>query len=239
MIAIGRDAGRRLTEPFNFYFGPRSALRVYPDKRPRNLEITGIHKALILVSDGVELVEEGAGFGLPIARFHDKTFFPGSALLSLIDEGPPTVIEKTYIMNTISVKQISGSRISDTLYHPVHRAFTHLYLSLGRLRFAFDAVMELRNIVGVRTSFETAKPRGSVAVRYTLHPDIVEIEANSKLETSCEELVFLNEQGASIFRRYSDVNESELIDERMGAWDRIEAGEATLSDLENKLSFSS
>jgi hypothetical protein len=237
MAAVGRGAGRRLTEPYNYYICPSLAIRVYPDKRPGNMETAGIHKALILVADGFELVEEGAGFGLPVAKFNDKTFFPGSAVLSFIDEGPPPVVEKTYIMDTVSVKQIGGSRISDTLYHPIHRAFSRLYLSLGRLRFAFDTVMELRNVVGVRTSFETAKPRGSVVVRYTLHPDIVEIEGYAELEASCKELVFLNEQGASIFRRYSDANAVELIDERMGAWDRIEAGEATLSDLENKLSF--
>ena len=225
-----------LTEPFTYEMAQRLALRVYPDRRPGNLEIAGIHKALVLVRRGAEVVEEGAGFGLPVAKYSDKTLFPGSATLTLLEGAPLPVVVKTYRMDTISVKSLGGSRISDAIYQPVQGLFSHLYLSLGCLRPAFDALIELRNTAGVITSFEATRPRGEVEVRYTFHPDHVEIEARTKLDEGCDELIFLNEQGASTFRRYSD-GSRQLVDRQMGAWDRVDSGEATLSDLGSELSF--
>lgn len=227
--------GEMLVEPFTHEMARGLALRIYPDRRPGNLEIAGIHKALVLVRGGVEVVEEGAGFGLPVAKYRDKTYFPGSATLTILD-GPQPVAVKTYRMDTVSVKSLGGSRISDAVYQPIHGAFSRLYLSLGSLRPLFDAVIELRNTAGVRTSFDAAEPRGEVEVRYTFHPDHVEIEAKTRLREGCEELILLNEQGASTFRRYSDGGRM-LVDGRMGAWDGIDAGEATLSDLGGGISF--
>lgn len=233
---MGLVGGRALAEPITYEIAQDVALRVYPDRRPGNLEIAGIHKALVLVRGGVEVIEEGAGFGLPIAKYRDKTYFPGSATLTLVEGTPVPVVVKTYRMDTVSVKSLGGSRISDAVYHPVHGLFSHLYLSLGPLRPAFDAMIELRNTAGVRTSFEATRPRGEAEVRYTLHPDRVEIEARMKLDEGCEELIFLNEQGATTFRRYSDASR-QLVDKQMGAWDRIDSPEATLSDLGDALSF--
>ena len=62
------------------------ALRVYVDNMPTNFEISDIHKGLILLESGKELIEEGAGFGLPVAKYGDKSIFPGSAYIEIIDE---------------------------------------------------------------------------------------------------------------------------------------------------------
>ena len=227
---------RTSAAPYTYEMPRDLALRVYPDRRPGNLEIAGIHKALVLARGGVEVVEEGAGFGLPVAKYKDKTFFPGSATLTLLEGGPLPVAVKTYRMDTVSVKSLGGSRISDAVYQPVHGLFSLLYLSIGGLRPAFDAIIELRNTAGVRTSFQATRPRGEVEARYTFHPDHVEVEVRTRLDEGCEELVMLNEQGASTFRMYSDASKR-LVDKRMGAWDRVDSGEATLSDLGGALSF--
>jgi hypothetical protein len=80
------------------------------------------------------------------------------------------------------------------------------------------------------------RPRGEVEVRYTFHPDHVEIEATPRLNERCEELIMLNEQGASTFRKYSEEGRT-LIDREMGAWNGIDVGEATLSDIDGGLAF--
>jgi hypothetical protein len=233
---VARDGEAGSAEPVTVDLADGLALRIYADRRPGNLELAGVHKALILVRGGVELVEEGAGFGLPIARYRDKTLFPGSATLKMIQEEPYPVIEKTYELDTISVKSLGGSRISDTLYHPAHRIFNILYLSLNTLRPAFDKIMEFRNLAGMRTNFLPTTSRGRVRILYTIYPEEIQIEAYAELGDGCEELILLNEQGASTFRRYDDAH-SMLIDDKMGAWDKVDVAEATFSTLDGELSF--
>ena len=223
-------------EPVSADLSVDLALRVYPDRRPGNLEIAGIHKGLVLVRGGIELVEEGAGFGLPIGKFKDKTLFPGYATLRTIQLKPYPIIEKTYEMNTISVKSLGRARISDALYHPAHKVFSALYLSLNGLRPAFDRVMALRHAVGVRTNFRVTEPRGRISVCYTIRSNVIEVEAKTELKDGCEELIMLNEQGASTFRMCKEAN-STLIDNEIGAWVRMDVGEATLSTLDERLSF--
>jgi hypothetical protein len=231
---------QRIDEPYTYRMGWDLDVRIYPDKRPRNLEIAYLHKGLILIISGVELVEEGSGFGVPVARFKDKTFFSSSATLTLIDEGPPPIIQKSYILDTVSVKSLRGrTRISDALYHPLDRAFTRAYLSRPSLRPIFNKVIETRKAVGVATRFVKVAPRGVVDICFTLREGLIEIEADlDKISTGCEELVILNEQGASIFRRYRDEGGLDLLDDAIGAWDKIDSPEGTLSDLKGKLSFS-
>jgi hypothetical protein len=222
-------------EPYTHPMVGGLAVRAYPDRRPGNLEIAGIHKALVLLRCEEELVEEGAGFGLPVVKYRDKTFFPGSATLAVIPGTPPVVV-KTYLMNAVSVKSLGGTRINDVVYHPMHNVFSFLYLHLGSLRPIFDSIIELRNTAGVRTSFEPAELRGEVEVTYTLRPDRIVVKAVARLREGCEELIMLNEQGASIFRRFSDASDT-LVDDRIGAWDAVEGEEATLSDLDGAISF--
>jgi hypothetical protein len=230
----------RIDEPYTHRVGWDLNVCIYPDKRPGNLEIAHLHKGLILVQSGVELVEEGAGFGVPVARFKDKTYFSGSATLTLLNKGPPPVIQKSYVLDTVSVRKLrGGTRISDSLYHPLHRAFTRAYLSRPRLRSLFNKVMETRIAMGVTTKFVKAEPRGVVDIRFTLREGLIEVEAvTNKIKSVCEELVILNEQGASTFRRYRDDGGLDLLDDAIGAWDRINASKCTLSDVKGKLSFS-
>ena len=230
----------RIDEPYMYRVGRDLDVRIYPDKRPENLEIASLHKGLILIQSGVELVEEGAGFGVPVARFKDKTYFSGSATLFLLDEGPPPVIQKSYILDTVSAKSLrSGTRISDSLYHPLHRAFTRVYLTKPILRPLFNKAIETRKAVGVTTKFVTGTPRGVVDVRFTLREGLIEVEADlDKISVGCEELVILNEQGASTFRRYRDDRGLDLLDDAIGAWDKIDAAKGTLSDIKEILSFS-
>jgi hypothetical protein len=239
-VGSPHQAPRRLDDPYTHPAGWDLELRVYPDARPGNLEIASLHKGLILVRSGVELVEEGAGFGVPVARFRDKTFFSGSASLTLLEEGPPPVIQKSYVLDTVSVRSLrGGGRVSDALYHPLHRAFTRAYLLRPGIRRLLNRVIEARKAVGVTTRFVKASPRGAVDVRYTIREGLIEVEADlGGVSEGCEELVMLNEQGASTFRRYRDDGGLNLLDDEMGAWDRIEAPGGTLSDAEGKLSFS-
>jgi hypothetical protein len=156
--------------------------------------------------------------------------------LRVIQHEPYPVIEKTYEMDTVSVKVLGGSRISDAIYHPAHRVFSALYLTLGSLRPALNKVIEFRDTAGVKTSFQATEPRGRVRVRYAIHRDLIEVEAKSEMTAGCDELIMLNEQGASTFRVCRD-GDSTLIDDEIGAWRAMDSPEATLSSRDERLSF--
>jgi hypothetical protein len=217
-------------------------VRVYPDTRPNNLEITGLHKGLVLVYRGREIVGEGAGLGVPVVKYSDKTFFPGTAEVSISPapiEGPQ-VVTKAFTLDTISKKRYrDGPYINDRLYHAFHRAFTRVYIPNKPLRPLFDKMMQLRGAVGIHTEFVQTVPRGVVKVEYELHHDKIKVEVDLSAidRTRCEEVVVLNELGSIFFTRYSDSTGLELVGRDIGPWDKVEGGHAFLLSSDRSLAF--
>ena len=228
----------KLEDEYTLHLDSGIALRVYADNRPTNYEIAGIQKGIVLIDSGRELIEEGAGFGLPVAKYPDKSIFPGTAYTEIVDNPPFVTIEKTYVMNSVSFKELKNyGQISDIIYHPIHQAFTKLYLNFKILRPVFDWVLENRTRAGITTTFKHVEPRGTVKISYTINMKKIDIKVYPDLDPGCTELVLLNEQGASTFRKYSD-SRKVLIDRRIGAWQPVKGDYATFSDLHGSLSFS-
>jgi hypothetical protein len=121
-------------KPYTVPLTDRLLVRLYSYCRPTCLETGGLQKGLVLLLDGKELIEEGVGFGLPVVKYEDKTFFSGSAQLSVDTSGSSQEITKTYRMDTISRKKLSnGYYIDDGLYSFVRKKFTKLCLSKKNL----------------------------------------------------------------------------------------------------------
>ena len=53
----------------------RISVRLYADSRPHCMETATLHKGLVLILDNQEVIEEGMGFGLPVVKYKDKTYF--------------------------------------------------------------------------------------------------------------------------------------------------------------------
>lgn len=197
-----------------------------------------MQKGLVLLLNGREVVEEGVGFGLPVVKYADKTFFSGKAEIAMQKTGRGCRLTKTFVLDMVSVKKL-GSRvpIHDRLYTPLRRTFQLLYLKHKRLNPLFNKVMETRNLFGVKTEFKTVKPRGAVTVTYNCQPRRITVHADlSRVTlTGCREILMLNEQGANIFQTYTDDTGKLLRGDRIGAWDRVEAAKATL--LNGKCTF--
>lgn len=228
-------------EPVTFPLTHRLSVRLYSDCRPKCLETAALQKGLVLLLNGRELIEEGVGFGLPIVKYEDKTFFSSKADITIARCGPGHLLTKTFLLDTVSVKKLgSASYINDKLYSPARKTFQLLYLKYKRLYPLFNKAMEIRDFLGVKTEFQTVKPRGTIAVTYHCQSGAIKIHADfSNISLNrCQEILLLNEQGSNSFQTYTDSKGKTLWGDQIGAWERVTADSAALIYPNGGISFS-
>jgi hypothetical protein len=214
------------------------AVRVYRDNKPCCLETALLQKGLVLVHNGKELIEEGIGFGVPVVKYLDKTLFSRTAQ---IVTGNEHSIEKHFLLDTISTKRLHKTRVNDNFYEAIHKLFEKAYLGHQTMQPLNNKIMELRDLLKIKTEFQSVKPRGLVKIKYTLLDDAVEVSADFSGLTAledCIELLVLNEQGANSFGCYRDTDGLRLFDGRIGAWDLVSAKTASLTNRAGDLGFS-
>ncbi len=230
----------QLENPFTHNPDGPVSLRIYPDNKPETMEIAALQKGLVMLSNGSEVIEEGAGFGVPIARYFDKTYFSKTATVYVKEQnGNTSTIVKVFSLDSVSKKRIHRSFVNDTVYLVARKTFERAYLSNEKMRPLFDWTMGVRKVLGVETDFKKVMSKGEVTVVYRCHPDCVEVEADfSKMENEgCQEILMLNEQGATFFCKHRDGDQAALGGRRISAWGRVESQHATFSDLDERVSF--
>jgi hypothetical protein len=211
------------------------SLRLYADSRPRYLETAPLQKGLVLLADGEELVEEGMGFGVPVVKYADTTFFSHSAHVTTHSDGS---LIKEFLLDTVSRKKIGRAYIDEDAYTFMRELFEEKYLNHKRLSPFFNSLMEVRELLLVRTQFVTEPARGKISVNYQWTTNAVKVSVDfSQLKLKgCRELLVLNEQGASFFANYRDSDGARLFAGNIGAWDTVAAPEASM--LNSKVAFS-
>jgi len=230
-----------IKEPFTQKLSERTALRIYPDNRPHCLEISTLHKGLIIVYDGIERVEEGAGFGVPIIKY-DKTHFPSSAQCFIEKTGKGYAIVKAFEMDAVAKKKVGKKTyLDDSLYRFFRKQFERFYLGKNStaVGFLLNKLMEFRKYAGVETEFVEVKSKGKVQVKYEVFDHRIHVEVDfADLEIAgCREILLLNEQGASFFTKYSDSYGLSLSEEQISSWKLVTAKTASLSNQAETLKF--
>ncbi len=225
---------------FSFDVGNGISFRLYADNRPRNLEIAALQKGMVLLADGEELIEEGAGFGVPIAMYSDHTYFSRTAQIHVHKQTQDAgVVSKIYLLDAISRKQMHGAFIDDGFYSLVHKTFERAYLHRQRLRPVFDRVMQLRKTLGMQTQFVKMAPRGRVTITYYCSAGSVRVHVDLSAvnKKHCREILLLNEQGATFFRKFFCTDRTLQVDRQIGAWRKVTAKQASFSNLKGSVSF--
>jgi hypothetical protein len=205
------------------------------------METAPLQKGLVLMLDGREVIEEGMGFGVPVVKYNDKTYFSSSADVTFQENNSAYNIGKTFVLDTISRKKFGqATYIDDGLYSLAHKKFAKLYLSHKNLSPLFNNIMELRNIAKIRTEFQKVQPRGKINVNYQIQPGVINVKADFSDLTldGYEELLFLNEQGSKIFDKYDDENGLRLVGNRIGGWNEVAAKQAFMKSSKEQISFS-
>jgi hypothetical protein len=230
-----------LSEPLTLDLTNRLSVKLYRDCRPSCLETGALQKGLVLVLDGRELIEEGVGFGVPIVKYVDKTFFSSKAELSVQQSGSGFIITKVYTLDMVSLKKLGKTAyIDDTIYSPLRKNFQALYIKHKKLSPLFNKLMELRDVANIKTEFVTVKSRGTVKVTYHCQPTAINIHSDfSKVSLNrCCEVLVLNEQGAGVFQKYADSGGLTLFGSKIGAWEPVTANQASLQSTRDQIFFS-
>ena len=166
-------------ESYTASIKPNLAFRVYADSRPHNLKISSLQKGLVLILDGKELIEEGAGFGVPITVFSDKTYFSSSAQVLVYEAEHSRIIVKRFLMDTSSRRNWKiGSFVDNPFYKRVSSFLEAAYRNYPNSRKVILPLMGLKNKVGVKTDFIPSEPRGEVTMTYKVKQDRLDIEAD-------------------------------------------------------------
>jgi len=237
---VEEESSPDFSEPITLHLSNRLSVRLYKDARPNCLETASLHKGLVLISNGNELTEEGVGFGVPVVKYEDRTYFSSSAEVSVWKDGNSYLLKKRYALDAISRKRFwKASYINDDFYSFAHKLFERVYVSHKSLSPACNRIMELRKAVKIQTEFMRVKPRGTITFKYACQPNTVKIKVDFfdlKLD-GCQEIIILNEQGSTCFRKYFDTDGTKLFDENIGAWKAVRAKGASLSDAKETLVF--
>jgi hypothetical protein len=238
--AVPAQAFSKHDTPFTVGCQRGLSCRIYPDNRPKNLEISALQKGVILMADNVELIEEGAGFGVPIAKCADHTYFSSTALVHACHiSRQEAFVRKTFVLDAVSSKQFHRVYVNRDVYELFNQAFEQVYLNGRQLRPLLNWSMQLQKMLGLQTKFIKIQPLGAVVVTYHFQASQINIHADfSGLKrNACQTILLLNEQGASTFRRYSDSGGTRLIDGAISPWAQVKANEASFSNLNRSLGF--
>jgi hypothetical protein len=226
-------------DPITIPLGSRLSVRLYSDSRPHCLETAALQKGLVLLYDQEELIEEGLGFGVPIAKYHYKTYFSTCAEVSIVENNCGITLQKRYLLDSISKKIWRGSYIDDEFYSSWRKRFAKLYLNHKELAPVFNWLMEFREFAKIKTEFSRIEPKGEVIVNYQVKPATIDINVDfSNLAINgCEELLVLNEQGSTGFDTYFDSSGLKLAAGKIGGWGTVTAKQALLQSSERQVSF--
>jgi len=226
--------------PFTIALNDFICIRLYDDCRPKYLETSPLQKGLVLVFKGREIIEEGMGFGAPVVLYGDRAYFSSSAETSFCEVADRKVLTKKFVIDSISRKRIRGTLyLNDFIYRSLQRRFHKIYTTNREVAPILTKFIELLKTFGVNTEFQKIPPKGAITINYSCSIESIEIEVLlSKLKKGYNEIVVLNEQGASTFRKYTDTEGLTLMDNQIGAWELVKAKVASLSRINGEIFFS-
>jgi hypothetical protein len=215
------------------------ALRIYSNTNPQNMKIANLQKGLILLCNGIDVIGEGTGFGVPIVKYSGETVFSGSSSLYVRNLGDTIEIRKEFLMDLVARDRLRSFKLKVPGIRTLSDFFCLQYQRRKRLVRPVLVVRGLFFKFGIKSSFMKSPHKGTVIVTYVIDRNRIQVKLNfSQLERDNLAKVFiLNEQGANFFSTYSDSGGLRLVDEEIGAWDNVTAQSAKITNEQNKIGF--
>lgn len=212
-------------------------LRIYSDTRPHNWKTADLQKGLILVYKGAETIGEGTGFGVPVVKYDDETYFSGTSRVYVSQQKWPIVVRKEFSMDKIARNKFKGIRLENKKLRGVLRRNAELYQGHRHLRYLL--LKDIYMKAGIQSSFVNTASVSKAIVTYCISRDCVKVKADFTLlkRKNIQKLFMFNEQGTRFFRKYTDSTGICAVDREIGAWDVVEAEWASITNLQGDIGF--
>jgi hypothetical protein len=226
-----------------------------------------LQKGLLLVDAGVNLAEEGVGFGVPILKRGMRTVFPGRREVACRRDGSTWEVTATYEMDLVErlAKAHGGGGprtpgpderlVRSRALYAAKDALAALHRRFPALRRPLAATSTgVRRAFGWATTYEPTESCGAIAVTHIVRPVdggaagggdgavetrvSVTVDLTGLTADDVTEVVVMNEQGARYFDRYEDSDGAELRGADIGTWDEVGAARASLVSTGHRVAFS-
>ncbi|MCJ7634298.1 hypothetical protein MUP77_18150 [Candidatus Bathyarchaeota archaeon] len=216
------------------------ALRIYSDTKPQNLKIANLQKGIIFLYNETEVAGEGTGFGVPIGKYSDETFFSGSSFLQVHNKENSSIIRKEFSMDLIARDKFRNLKPENKKLRRIIDSISSFYQKHQRVARFILLVKELLFKFGVETIFSRVDSKGKVIVTYTLDQNriLVKLSFHELDKNNLLKVFVLNEQGTHFFKKYTDSEGIKLSDQEIGAWDNVTAQSAKITDKQDRSVFS-
>jgi len=229
----------QLDSSFKVKLSWRFSASIYANSEFQRYKTTSLQKGLILTYKGHAIVGEGMGFGAPVVKYTDNMYFSKDA--KILPTEKMAAIKKEFHINSVEQVKIGKHIISeDSFLSLILRILAYLYRLSAVFRKPIIKIDQfIRKRINVESEFTTAESRGSISIIYEVYPNKIHVHCDlTKLnKTGCQRIFILNEQGSMFFRKYEDSNGVLLIDNEIGAWKKVKAKRACLSDLNSSFRF--
>ena len=219
-------------------------LRVHSDTKPKNMKTAQLQKGLILLYKGTEVIGEGIGFGVPIAKYSDETVFSGSSSLRVRSLKNIVEIRKEFIMDLVTRNTLRNFKLENPKIRTLLDSISTIYKKQYQRHVHFArSILLTRSLLfkfGVKSTFIKSTPKGVVVVTYIIDQNRISVKLDLSLlkRTNLGKIFVLNEQGAHFFRTYSDSESLKLDDEAIGAWNEVTSQSAKITNEQDKIGFS-
>ncbi len=201
-----------------------------------------IPKGLTLAYAGIDLTEEGVGFGIPVLKRQFETIFPGNIKIISCPEDHLHIIAE-YEMNLIERLSMGKTNILKNRF--MNSVKEIIAMAHRRMPFMRNLLTNISNLLrflfGIKTVFETVESAGIIIVDYRIELNQNKILINADTsridKKDLKEISIMNELGANYFDRYHDSDGVVLSGKSIGTWQKVFASNASFHDILHSLFF--
>ncbi len=236
---LPQSLGRASVDEHTCSMSRSIGIRVYSNTNPKVWRTSELQKGLVFVYNDAERIGEATGFGVPIIKSSDETYFSGSSSVYLQRTREATTIWKEYSMNRLARNVYKNIRLENRQMRSMLKRFSDLYQRNKRSRSPMLMLKKVPMKVGISSSFVETAPLGRAIVTYEIRENriLVEADFSGLKQPVVEKLFMMNEQGTRFFRGYRDSCGKQLVDEQISAWDHVKADWAAITNAEGNVGF--